>query len=230
MRFLFLLLFFIISSGFGTNLVSPPYSHCLGIRKARQFHLSLFLPLERFDDPQGIATIKMVSRDNPSKKEDDDEVVVYGVNSGRNQIIYNISMKGLDAFGSYGSGKNQFKNPKGIACDQTGNVYVVDCGNNRIVHLYNPNQKVQWVKAFDGKGYGDIGLNSPSQVGIDINGNIYVTDTGNRRIVVFDKKGKIIRTIQIKEIVNQVLFKDRLHLLLSMEMRNGVFQDLKMNV
>ena len=64
-------------------------------------------------------------------------------------------MWGLDSYGKKGSGEGQFLFPKGIACDVYGNVYVVDAGNNRIVHLFNPKRKVTWVKAFNGKGSGD---------------------------------------------------------------------------
>ncbi len=190
--FVFVLFMFVIN---GETLVFPPYRHSHGIRKATQAHLFMFLPFTRFDDPQGLATAKMVARDDPSTENDDDEVVVYGVNSGRHQLIYNTSMWGLATYGKKGSGKDHFKFPKGIACDPHGNVYVVDSGNNRIVHLFNPKKRVRWVKAFNAKSSGNKGLKNPSQVGLDKKGNIYVTDTGNRRIVVFDSKGVVVRNI-----------------------------------
>ncbi len=126
-------LFFAIQA---KSLVTPPFSHCLGITKARQIHLFLFLPFARFDDPQGLACAKLISMDDPTTEKDDDELIVYGVNSGRHQIIYNTSMIGLDVYGKKGNGKGQFMHPTGIACDQFGNVYIVDSGNNRIVHLF----------------------------------------------------------------------------------------------
>lgn len=184
---------------YGESLVSPPYSHCLGIRKARQFHLTLFLPFARFNNPQGVATAKMISRDDKKSEDDDDEVVVYGVNSGKHQLIYNTSMMGLDAYGKYGSGKGQFRSPTGVACDEYGNVYVVDAGNNRVVHLFNPQKKVQWVKTFTGGKKGKGGLKSPSQVGLDAQGRVYVTDSGSRRIVVFDSTGAVSLTIPRKQ-------------------------------
>ncbi len=179
----------------GNSLVFPPYGHSHGIRKATQGHLFLFLPFARFVDPQGLATAKMDARDDPSTENDDDEVVVYGVNSGRHQLIYNTSMWGLATYGKKGSGKNQFRFPKGITCDPKGNVYVVDAGNNRIVHLFNPQKKVSWVKSFSGEDGSRAGLKEPMQVALDAAGMIYVTDTGNRRIVVFDSSGNVIRKI-----------------------------------
>jgi DNA-binding beta-propeller fold protein YncE len=171
------------------SLVEPPYLHSFGIRKATQATLFLFLgPLAAFDDPQGIATAKMKSRDDPATPADD-EVVVYGVNSGRNQLIYNTSMLTLATYGSRGSGDGQFSAPAGVAIDADGNVYVADCGNNRIVHLFNPGKRVRWAGSFTGKNGTDPGLAGPSQVAVDRRGRIYVADAGNRRIVAFTPNG-----------------------------------------
>jgi hypothetical protein len=181
-----------LASDAGT-LVFPPYGHSYGIRKATKAHLFMFFgPRTFFRDPQGLATAKMVSRDDPSSSKDDDEVVVYGVNAGRHELIYNTSMWTLGLFGEEGSGKGQFRHPRGIACDEKGNVYVADWGNDRVVHLFNPERKVEWVKAF---GNGENGLKNPSQVGITKDGHIYVTDTGNRRIVCYDRDGAVVRVI-----------------------------------
>jgi hypothetical protein len=140
----------------------------------------------------------MVSRDDKNTEEDDDEVVVYGVNSEKHQLIYNTSMMGLAVYGKKGEGKDQFIFPKGVACDEYGNVYVVDAGNNRIVHLFNPKKEVHWVRAFNGSGGVNKKLKSPSQISLDADGRIYVTDTGNRRIVVFDSTGTVFLTIPKK--------------------------------
>jgi hypothetical protein len=174
------------------SLVFPPYLHSYGIRKATQANLFMFFgPITSFTDPQGLATAKMITRDDPTTEKDDDEVVVYGVNSGRHQLIYNTSMYSLALYGSKGGGKDQFLFPKGVACDPLGNVYVADSGNNRIVHLFNPKTKVQWVSAFSGGSSEDAGLNGPTQVALDEKGHIYVADAGNRRIVIFDKAGTV---------------------------------------
>jgi hypothetical protein len=191
-RLQMILLCFLSLTIWSRSLVEPPYLHSYGIRKATPAKLFMFFgPITEFDDPQGIATAKMKSRDDPKTIEDDDEVVVYGVNSGRNQLIYNTSMWTLGLYGSRGSGNNQFLSPKGIAIDETGNVYVVDSGNNRVVHLFNPKKEVRWVNAFTGKSVTDPGLLAPSQAALDRKGRIYVTDTGNRRIVVFLSDGEV---------------------------------------
>ena len=142
----------------GETLVFPPYLHSYG-SKATPAKLFLFFGLKTsFDDPQGIATVKMKSRDDTSTTKDDDEVVVYGVNSGRSELIYNTSMWGLARYGTRGSESGQFLNPKGIAIDANGNVYVADCGNNRIVHLFNPGKTVSWIGVFGRKTALDPGL------------------------------------------------------------------------
>ena len=177
------------------SLVFPPYLHSYGIRKASPAKLFLFFGTKTaFDGPEGVATVKMKSRDDPSTDKDDDEVVVYGVNSGRGELIYNTSMWSLALYGSKGSGVDRFLNPKGIAIDPDGNVYVADCGNDRIVHLFNPGKTVHWVNSFTGASAADPGLKAPEQVALDNAGKIYVTDPVHGRIVVFTASGEACRT------------------------------------
>lgn len=180
----------------GESLVFPPYKHSYGIRKATQKHLFMFFgPLTRFSNPQGMATAKMKSRDDPSTENDDDEVVVYGVNAGRHEIIYNTSMWGLARYGERGSGKDRFLHPRGIATEENGNVFVADSGNDRIVHLHNPRRTVEWVRAYTGGGGSGPPLKGPAQVGVGVNGLLFVSDPGNRRIAVVDTHDIIVRSI-----------------------------------
>ncbi len=202
-----LVLLILTAVSIGESLVFPPYGHSYGIRKATPKHLFMFFgPQTFFEDPQGLATVKMKSRDDPSTKKDDDEVVVYGVNSGRHELIYNTSMWALALYGTRGSGKGQFLFPKGVAADPEGNVYVADSGNNRIVHLFNPKKEVHWVNSFDGKSAQDPGLKGPMQVGVTSDGDIYVSDRGNHRIVRFDNTGNVLQTIPHR--AQTVLFED----------------------
>ncbi len=136
-----------------TTLVFPTFLHTYGIRKATRFHLFLFTKNKvKFNNPQGLAVVKLVSWDDSTTKKDDDEVTVYGVNSGQNCIIYNTSMKSLGIYGLDQNGKERLKEPTGIAANSSGDVYVADTGNNRIVKLHNPGHDLFYVKDVGGWG------------------------------------------------------------------------------
>lgn len=194
-----ILIWFLLSAftiSYSESLVFPPYLHSYGIRKATPKQLFLFFGFKTtFCDPQGLATTRLNSWDNPKTEKDDDEVIVYGINSGHHEIIYNTSMWSLALYGGKGSGEGKFLFPKGVAADPDGNVFVADSGNNRIVHLFNPKSDLQWKEAFTGKSPGEKGLLGPSRVAVDEEKMVYATDCGNRRIVVFSYNGKVMRHI-----------------------------------
>ena len=180
---------------FAESLVFPPYLHSYGIRKATPMDLFMFFGIKTsFSDPQGIATAHLKSWKNLKNNKDDD-IVVYGVNSGKCEIIFNSSMRTLGRYGEKGCGKDQFLFPKGIAADANGNVFVADSGNNRIVRLFNPLSKLIWKTSFNGASMNDAGLSGPSRVAVDEKVNVYANDPGHRRIVVFDSTNAIVRTI-----------------------------------
>lgn len=74
-----------------------------------------------------------------------------------------------------------------IAGDDT--MYIVDSGNNRIVH-YDANKKLLGTI---GKKEGKSALNKPKGVFATEDGHIYVADTKNNRIAVFDQNGEFVR-------------------------------------
>jgi len=67
------------------------------------------------------------------------------------------------------------KSPNGVAVDNTGAVYVVDSGNNRVVELA-AGASTQTVLPF-------AGLNNPWDVAADGTNAIYVTDEANGRVL-----------------------------------------------
>ncbi len=80
-------------------------------------------------------------------------------------------------FGSNGTATGQFKNPKGIAFDASGNVYVADYGNNRIQKFTSTGTHLQTISG--------NGLTSPNYIAIDKDGNIYVTDATSIKKIQF---------------------------------------------
>jgi hypothetical protein len=174
-----------------STLVFPTFEHTWGIRKARAVHLFMFIGLRtRFDDPRGLATVRLRSWDDPGTEDDDDELVVYGVNSGRNNIIWNTSMTAIGVFGD-----DLLHRPEGIAAHPDGRVWVADTGNHRVVRLFNPGDRLIRRGIIGGQGEGPGQFRSPSDVAVDSQGRLYVADTGNSRIQVFDADGRLKRLI-----------------------------------
>lgn len=189
-----LLLFFVsglTANDFPSTFVFPTYYHTYGIRKAGPVQLFLFMGFKvKFKNPQGLACVRLDSWEDPQDKHDDDEVTVYGVNSGQNNIIYNKSMYALGVYGLDEPKRQQLKEPHGITANRYSDVYVADTGNHRIVRLFNPGDQLKYVNDIGSFGNAAGAFNRPQQVAIDSKGNIYITDTGNNRVQVFDKKNQ----------------------------------------
>ncbi len=178
-----------------TTLVTPPWNHCLGLHKVTQFHLDVYSAYgERFEDPQGLFCVKLDSKDDPSTDKDDDELTVYGLNSGQHKLIYNKSLTSIGMVGGEGDGLNRFKDPRSVTGDSRGNLYVADTGNHRIVYLrYSEDDELSPIAEFNGPE--DDPLIGPT--GVCLSGkNLYVTDSGNDRIAVFDSSGALVSSMQ----------------------------------
>ena len=94
-------------------------------------------------------------------------------------------------WGEEGAGEGEFKFPRGVAIDTTGNVYVADVLNHRIQKFDAAgNYLIQWGS--EGMRNGEF--KAPHGVAVDTAGNVYVADRGNHRIQKFDLEGKFIRS------------------------------------
>jgi hypothetical protein len=179
-----------------TTFVFPTYKHSYGIRKAGSTELFLFMGFRvKFKSPQGLACVRLEAWEDPDDPHDNDEVTVYGVNSGQNNIIYNSSMWGLDVYGLDEEDNQRLSEPHGICANSQGDVYVADSGNHRIVRLYNPGDKLGFVSELGKEGSRPGNFRYPKQVTMDPEGNIYVSDTGNHRIQIFNNQDSLIRII-----------------------------------
>ena len=110
------------------------------------------------------------------------------------------------SIGESGSGNGQFKEPKGVAVNEaTGDVYVVDKGNNRVEyfnsagifqHQFNGTE-IDGVPAGAGKE-APAKFSEPEAIAIDndsmssSHGDVYVTDTGHDVIDKFSPSGSYI--------------------------------------
>jgi len=91
------------------------------------------------------------------------------------------------SFGLAGNGPGQFAEPRGVAADASGNIYVADTKNSRI-EILDPNGN--FLRAIGTKGNGDGQLNEPCGVAIGSDGTIYVADTWNHRVARFGPGGE----------------------------------------
>jgi len=109
------------------------------------------------------------------------------------------------AVGSSGYRKGEFTNPRAIAVDPEGSIYVVDTGNHRV-------QKFGWVDKSacpdcparsDGKRLGFIAtwgslgsragdFKHPRDIAFDAVGNSFVLDAGNDRVQLFDRAQRYV--------------------------------------
>ena len=90
------------------------------------------------------------------------------------------------AFGATGTGPGQLNEPRGIAADASGNLYVADSKNSRIA-IFDGNGA--FLRTLGTRGEGDGQLNEPSGVAVGPDGTIYVADTWNHRIARFGPNG-----------------------------------------
>ncbi|MDZ7267877.1 MAG: NHL repeat-containing protein [candidate division KSB1 bacterium] len=161
-----------------TTLVFPPFLH-IWVQKATATHLKLYTKNSvKVDNPQGVAATRLDSWEDPKRTEDDDELTVYGVNAGYNMIIFNTSRSAIAFYGMNETGERRLRQPHGIAAHRSGEVYVADTGNHRVVHFHNPGRELRYIRAL-------TGLRSPRDVAISPDKTVYVADTGNNRIAVY---------------------------------------------
>jgi len=87
----------------------------------------------------------------------------------------------------------RFNDPRGIACDRSGNIFVADTGNNKIKVI---NDRGVSLLAGSTSGMTDgagtsAQFKTPYDVAVDHAGRVYVADTGNHAVRKIDNNGYV---------------------------------------
>ena len=115
-------------------------------------------------------------------------------------VINTIAGTGEWGYGGDDGPATQAKlhNPRGVAVDGDGNVYIADGGNNRIRKVDAATGTISTIAGTGEEGYsGDGGpatqaqLNHPLDVEVDGGGNVYIADLSNNHIRKVDAAGTI---------------------------------------
>lgn len=162
-------------------------------------------------DSQGIITTFAGQKDplsRPVSVLSDSKGNVYITDSG-NHVVYKIDPSNnfsvlVGTVGVSGSGGDQgqasqaqLKDPREIALDSGGNLYIADTGNHlirKVSNIYNSDVTQHIISTFTGGGSTEsLGtgiaattakLNSPSGVALDPSGKVlYIADSGNHRVL-----------------------------------------------
>lgn len=162
-----------------TTLVFPSKSHA-PIRKATQTHLFLAVgPRTKVKNPQGVALTKLAVQDDPETDQDDDELTVYGVNAGNNEIIYNTSLVNIKIYREKQGTPGSLLHPRGITADTAGDVYVADMGHKRVVRLFNREGKQLEYRSASRPDDPDF---IPFDLSLAEDGTVFVSDSAGGRV------------------------------------------------
>jgi len=72
------------------------------------------------------------------------------------------------------------KPPRGVTLDQSGDIFIADTANNRIVEVTSGGSAAALTITVSS---GASTLSSPKGLGVSISGKLYIADSGNNRVV-----------------------------------------------
>jgi secreted PhoX family phosphatase len=108
--------------------------------------------------------------------------------------LYETTLGVLD---TPGDDSAHLDNPRGVAFDSSGHVYVADNGNLRVQHCVRSGNSFScstFAGVLDTFG-SELDYLSPTAVAVDDQGRVYVTDEWNNRVQVFDAAGAYLATM-----------------------------------
>lgn len=142
----------------------------------------------RVDTPYGVA----VDRSDNAYIADWGNDKIRRINHGRSQTFAGTGTAG-DAVNDNGL-LAQFTNPRGVAVDAAGVVYVADTGNHKIKKIWPSGKTVTLAGSTQGFANGQgtsAQFDTPVDLAVDATGKIYVADQGNNRIRRIDVDGNV---------------------------------------
>jgi len=96
----------------------------------------------------------------------------------------------LHQWGGKGSANGRFQNPRGIAVDKNGRVYVADTGNSRI-QKFDANGT--FIKKWNAIPLENSLPSQPDGITVDNKLRVYVSDHAQQRIVQYSARGKFLK-------------------------------------
>ena len=100
-------------------------------------------------------------------------------------IVFDKDLQYSHTIGEEGEDKRQFNRPTGVACDNAGQLYVADSGNDRVQVITLTGEFVSTIGT-KGNGDGEFMINPLARLLLSSTGLLFVCDTGNKRVQVFD--------------------------------------------
>jgi sugar lactone lactonase YvrE len=121
-----------------------------------------------------------------------------GVWTGAEPISYSYQWQRCSPgmIGSEGSAHGQLNRPGDVAVDPSGDLWVLDTGNDRVVEF---SEHGEYLGEFGSPGSAPGELSEPSALAMTPEGDILVADTGNDRIEKFSASGELIMQIEPPE-------------------------------
>ena len=91
-------------------------------------------------------------------------------------------------------GVGEFNKPEDIFIGENKNIYIVDTGNNRILHFDENWKMIREIKSFRKDGQEET-FDGPQGVFVSETGRIYIADTNKHRVVELDAEANFVREI-----------------------------------
>jgi DNA-binding beta-propeller fold protein YncE len=112
-------------------------------------------------------------------------------------------------FSIYGHRADRLARPTETAVDSSGNIYVADTNNHRIVVF---DSKGGYLRHFGRTGDGPGEIKHPSGIAVDKQKNVYVLSRRQNKLMIFNPKGEVTWEVFVEAPLTLRVVDDRLYL------------------